>query len=116
MYKKLVIFFILIIPKLVLAQSPASQVARAKILTELDVHFIYEVKQVDEFIDRFNNDSTQLQEFMQRVNAPKLSRESMIKTLFNYSRQGGWNSSDIVAFIKQVDNKQAPILLNFLEG
>ncbi len=115
MYKKLVIFFILIIPKLVLAQSPASQVARAKILTELDVHFIYEVKQVDEFIDRFNNDSTQLQEFMQRVNAPKLSRESMIKTLFNYSRQGGWNSSDIVAFIKQVDNKQAPILLNFLD-
>ena len=115
MYKKLVIFFILIIPKLVLAQSPASPVARAKILTELDVHFIYEVKQVDEFIDRFNNDSTQLQEFMQRVNAPKLSRESMIKTLFNYSRQGGWNSSDIVAFIKQVDNKQAPILLNFLD-
>jgi len=116
MYKKLVIFFILIIPKLVYAQLPATNhVKDLKKISELDGYFIHEVKQVDEFIDRFNNDSTQLQDLLAKLNMPKLSRANMIKGLFNYSKPGGWNTNDIAAFVKQVDNKEAPIFLNFLD-
>jgi hypothetical protein len=120
MYKKILLFFILIIPKLLLAQStifdkdPLANVKGTG--TELQKHFIYHVKNLDEFIERFNNDSTsEMQLYVKKINVPKLSRETMIKWLFNQLRQNPWNTNDIKAFIKQVDNNTSPVYLNFLD-
>jgi hypothetical protein len=116
MYKKLLIFFLLLLPKLLLAQiyDPLAAVKPGSI-TDLQKHFIYNVKNLDEFIERFNNDTTsEIQLFMKKVNSPKLSREIMIKLLFNGLRPN-WNTTEIKAFIKQVDNNTSPVYLNFLD-
>ncbi len=120
MYRKVLIFFILIIPKLLLAQSPGFEKDPLAGVhgpgTELQKHFIYHVKNLDEFIERFNNDTTsEIQLYVKKMNSPKLSRASMINVLFNQLRPNPWNTNDIKAFLKQVDNNTAPVFLNFLD-
>lgn len=79
--------------------------------------FAYEVKQVDDFIDRFNGkDSTLFRLYYKKHNSEKqLTREQLIKSLFNGEGKN-WNYNDINAFISTVNNKDKPQFLNFFDN
>ncbi|MFT3701382.1 MAG: hypothetical protein QM802_03390 [Agriterribacter sp.] len=77
-------------------------------------HFIYEIKQVDEFFERFNDDKDS---FIRKVYASykkkyNIKREDLVKTLFNYETNS-WNPVIIDSFISYITNKEHPKLLNF---
>src|SRR6195952_2505907 len=76
---------------------------------ELTTQFVWEVKQIDEFIERFNNsDTTLLKQYYQKHDSTKvLTRERLIKSLFNTQKKD-WNFAEITSFIKQADNKANP--------
>ena len=99
------LFLLAICPKYVMAQGSEK---------EYGVYFAWEVKQVDEFIERFNNDkSAFINEYLKKNNsAPRLTRERMIKSLFN-AKGSDWNYQQITDFIKQVNNASSPQYLDF---
>ncbi len=77
-------------------------------------HFVYEVKQIDEFFERFNDDSNS---FIRKQYASyhikyNLSREQLIKSLFNYENRS-WDSTLINQFVHTVINVAPPLLLDF---
>ncbi|RZK14573.1 MAG: hypothetical protein EOO56_24645 [Hymenobacter sp.] len=84
---------------------------------EFGVAFAWEVKQVDEFIERFNNDeSSFIQTYLKKkAAAGPPTREKMLKSLFN-AKGTNWNYGEITAFIKQVSRADHPQYLNFDEA
>lgn len=77
-------------------------------------HFIYEVKQIDEFFERFNDDKDS---FIRKVYASykkkfTVSREDLVKGLFNYETNS-WSPVIIDSFITSVTNSNHPCFLNF---
>jgi hypothetical protein len=110
MFKKLlifIIFLVLFVPKLSVAQGAA--------IKELDDKFAWEVKQIDEFIERFDAaDSTLIQEYNIKNKMAPLTRTNLIKSLFNYERKD-WNFTELTAFLHQVDNRAAPVMLSFTD-
>ena len=77
-------------------------------------HFIYEVKEIDEFFERFNDDPAS---FIRTVYKPRhtklnLDRQRLIRSLFNYENMS-WDSSTMNKFISDVTNKKKPIYLDF---
>jgi hypothetical protein len=76
--------------------------------------FAYEVKQVDEFIDRFNGADTDFIKYYESHNpGRKLDREHLIKGLFN-TESKSWNLTEVNEFIKTVnDVNRKPMLLDF---
>lgn len=105
MLKKILFFIVILIPSSHFAQTFEK---------EFETNFVWEVKQIDEFIDRFNNvDATLINEYNKKHNASvKLTREKLIKSLFNTQRKD-WNFADITELINQVNNKENPIFLDF---
>lgn len=97
--------FALLYPGKLLAQSYEK---------EYSVAFAWEVKQVDEFIERFNNDeSSFLREYLKKKDGSlPLTREKMLKSLFN-AKGTNWNYAEITAFIKQVTSAEKPQYLDF---
>lgn len=83
---------------------------------ESDNEFAWEVKQVDEFIERFNDDDeAMIKEYNARYHAQvELNREKLLKSLFN-SANKAWNISEVKAFISEVDNKEKPLHINFYD-
>ena len=77
-------------------------------------HFVYEVKQIDEFFERFNNDSNSFirREYESYHIKFNLSREQLIKSLFNYESHS-WDSTLINAFVASAVNINKPLLLDF---
>ncbi len=78
-------------------------------------HFVYEVKQIDEFFERFNNDTGS---FIRKAYKTygvkyKLDRPKLIKSLFNYETKT-WDKALIDNFVKDVTAAQNYSLLNFL--
>ncbi|UOQ96714.1 hypothetical protein MUN81_15875 [Hymenobacter sp. 5317J-9] len=80
---------------------------------EFGVAFAWEVKQVDEFIERFNNDEFSfIREYLKKNESTSaLTRERMLKSLFN-AKGTNWNYNEITAFIKQVNNAEKPQYLD----
>ena len=81
---------------------------------EREKHFIYEVKQIDEFFERFNDDDNS---FVRQVYAKyhiryNLNRTKLIKSLFNYETKS-WNAEDIDRFVNTAVNEQHPEKLDF---
>jgi hypothetical protein len=78
-------------------------------------HFIYEVKQIDEFFERFNNDTGSFirKEYRTRHIKYTIDRPKLIKSLFNYETKT-WDPAVINNFVKEVTLTQSPINLNFL--
>jgi hypothetical protein len=79
-------------------------------------HFVYEVKQIDEFFERFNNDTGS---FIRKVYKTKhikfnIDRPKLIKSLFNYETKT-WDQALIDDFVKDATHAQNPGKLNFLE-
>ena len=77
-------------------------------------HFIYEVKQIDEFFERFNDDSNS---FVRKVYATyhiryNLNRTKLIKSLFNYETKS-WSADEIDRFVNTATNPKHPVKLDF---
>jgi hypothetical protein len=105
MTKNILIFLFLISPFCNYAQTYEK---------EFETLFAWEVKQIDEFIERFNDsESTLIKKYNEKHNSSaKLTREKIIKSLFNAS-QKDWNFQEISSFIQQVDNPEDPEYLDF---
>jgi hypothetical protein len=78
---------------------------------EYEKLYAWEVKQVDEFIERFNNDSTLIKQYTKKNDAKaQLTREKLIKSLFNAEGKN-WNFVEINSFIKTVNDPHQPLKL-----
>jgi hypothetical protein len=83
---------------------------------EYQGEFLWHVKQINEFVERFNNnDTTLLKQYYQKNEVTKLTRERLIKSLFN-AEQKDWKLDEIRSFIKYVDNKANPKFLSLYAG
>jgi len=78
-------------------------------------HFIYEVKQIDEFFERFNNDTGSFIRKVYKTHHIKYSidRPKLIKSLFNYETKS-WDQAIIENFVRDITQAQNPARLNFL--
>ncbi|MEO5682164.1 MAG: hypothetical protein ABIQ88_05950 [Chitinophagaceae bacterium] len=76
-------------------------------------HFIYEVKQIDEFFERFNNDTGSFIRKAYKTYRVKYSidRPKLVRSLFNYETNS-WETVLIDNFIKEVTQRN-PSRLNF---
>ena len=77
-------------------------------------HFVYEVKQIDEFFERFNDDSSSFirREYESYHKKFNLTREQLVRSLFNYETHN-WDSSLIDEFVQAAVNMNKPQLLDF---
>ena len=77
-------------------------------------HFIYEVKQIDEFFERFNDDSTSFIRGVYKSYHTKyrVDRSRLIKSLFNYVTKT-WDTTSINNFVLSVTDKKNPANLDF---
>ncbi len=77
-------------------------------------HFIYEVKEIDEFFERFNDDPNSFIRGVYKDHHVKfnIDRQRLIRSLFNYENRG-WDSVMINAFISDVTRKKKPVYLDF---
>lgn len=84
---------------------------------EVTANFAYQVKQIDEFIERFNNkENTLIKQYVKKKDTTaQFKREQMIKGLFNAS-DTSWKKAEILQFIGQVSNAEDPVYLNFFDA
>jgi len=80
-------------------------------------HFIYEVKEIDEFFERFNDDPGSFIRRVYKTHHVKfnIDRRKLIKSLFNHVDKS-WDTVMINEFISEVTNKQNPVYLDFYGG
>lgn len=92
----------------------AQNLVRAQAWDEETSNFLFQVKQIDEFIERFNHrESTLLSEEMRRANPDlRVSRLQMIQSLFNQA-DPGWDPIDVRRFLRQVSDSTRPAFLGF---
>lgn len=79
-----------------------------------ETEFAFEVKTIDEFIERFNNEkNTLIRKYLaQKFPDKNLSRTDLLRTLFNYD-DPLWNPEDALAFSGEVLNSGAERFLDF---
>ena len=77
-------------------------------------HFIYEVKQIDEFFERFNNDTSSFIRNVYHNSKTKFTvdRYRLIKSLFNYVSKT-WDSTLINNFVASITDRKSPCKLDF---
>lgn len=82
-----------------------------------EANFVTKVMQLDEFIHRFNNDtSSEIRRYYLAHHRPwNKSREQLIRSLFNYTTQN-WDSVQLDHFIRRVIDPQRPDSLGFFRG
>lgn len=82
--------------------------------TGRETDFAYEVKTIDEFIERFNNDQYTLIRKYLEANFPdrKLGRSDLIRTLFNY-QEPLWDKNTAFRFLQAVCDTTQEKFLDF---
>ncbi|MDP4213181.1 MAG: hypothetical protein Q8918_12090 [Bacteroidota bacterium] len=77
-------------------------------------NFALEVKQMDEFFERFNNDKNTLLRTYIRKKYPtvRIDRLTLLKSLFNQENKN-WNIADLNAFYRKVNDSLHPVYLDF---
>lgn len=77
-------------------------------------HFVYEVKQIDEFFERFNNDSSSFirQIYKSKKTKYNLDRKKLIKSLFNYDTKS-WEKNFIDSFVQKALLIEMPTFKNW---
>jgi hypothetical protein len=78
-------------------------------------NFAYEVKQIDEFFERFNNESTLIKDYIHN-NYDRLepSREDLLKSLFNLKSKH-LRKEVVLNFINRVNDPENPVTLSFYD-
>lgn len=97
------------------AGSSSAQVVESNSRRELN--FVFEVKQIDEFFERFNNDQNSLLASYVRLKYPQISlnRMSLLESLFNDQVQGS-GPELIREFCLQVADSTKPAYIDFYNG
>jgi hypothetical protein len=77
-------------------------------------HFIYEVKQIDEFFERFNDEKGSFIRGVYKAHHVKfnIDRQRLIRSLFNYENMSK-DSVMINKFVSDVTKKKKPIYLDY---
>jgi hypothetical protein len=77
-------------------------------------HFFYEVKQIDEFFERFNDEPGSFIRAVYKARNVqfRVSRRRLIRSLFNYENLPG-DTVMMKRFVSDVTNKNNPIYLDF---
>ncbi len=77
-------------------------------------HFVYEVKQIDEFFERFNDEKGSFIRGVYKAHHVKFNipRQRLIRSLFNYENMSK-DSVMINKFVSDVTKKKKPIYLDF---
>jgi hypothetical protein len=77
-------------------------------------NFVFEVKHLDEFFERFNNEkNTMLRKYVQqKFPGIVIDRLSLVKGLFNKANTA-WNPADLKTFSTQVTDTAHPVFLDF---
>lgn len=94
-----------------LAMSGFSQ----EIIFPYEENFEWQVKQIDEFMERFNNaDYTPIRHFLkEEYDIEEIDRSDLLKTLFNLKQ--GWNKNHVMQFLKEVTQSKVPPYLDFYD-
>ena len=80
-----------------------------------DEHFAYKVKQIDEFIERFNHtDKTLIRQYLKDRYEIDASREELVISLFDFSKRN-WNKEDIAQFLQDVVYPNEPPYISFYD-
>ena len=80
-----------------------------------DILYAYEVKQIDEFLERFNNEETAIKKYIRQTEPNAIiSRLDMIKSLINRN-DSTWNLTLINEFIGHINDQKNPVFLNFVD-
>ena len=81
-----------------------------------ELNFALEVKQIDEFIERFNyQENTLLLEYVaENYPGKDLDRVSLLRSLFNQTNVD-WDSALVEKFVKQMTNPLRPEVIDFME-
>jgi len=89
---------------------------KAQILDADEYNFAFQVKQVDEFIERFNGDtSTLLYEYRSKKFPDEtMDRELMIRTLFDNQRPK-WDMKLVHSFVEEIVDEKKPLYLSFYD-
>lgn len=76
--------------------------------------FAFEVKQIDEFIERFNDDSTSFIRNYIRTHYPevRVDRPTLVRNLVDRSKKD-WNQAELDTFFEQVLDTASPARLTF---
>ncbi len=103
----LMAWFLLTGSQIVLAQN---------ILFPYEENFAWQVKQIDEFMDRFNNaDYTPIRQYMKEQYAmEEVSRTEVLRSLFNLEKKA-WKKEDVVQFLSEVADSLPPPYLDFYD-
>ncbi|MEJ0082407.1 MAG: hypothetical protein WDM78_15980 [Puia sp.] len=80
-----------------------------------DKHFIYEVKEIDEFFERFNDAPNSFLRGVYKARHIKfnIDRQRLIRSLFNDENKS-LDSIMMNKFVSEVTKKKKPIYLDFL--
>jgi len=91
-----------------------AQVIQPSISGKQESDFAFEVKTIDEFIERFNNDQYTLirQHLETKFPGKKFTRKDLVKTLFNYE-EPLWNAQQAAAFTDMVCDTNKEKFLDF---
>ncbi|MDX1909524.1 MAG: hypothetical protein SF053_20965 [Bacteroidia bacterium] len=100
---------------LIWAVSP--MVAQPTHRQEDEIVFALEVKQLDEFFERFNQDSTTLLVRFMEEQAPgtRLDRPTLLLSLFN-EEKADWNAEHLTRFMTRVTDSLKPVRLHFYDA
>lgn len=92
-----------------------SSPAFCQVYSEHDENFAFEVKQIDEFFERFNDEETLIKEYIAKnYNSLEVNREDLLKSLFN-RKNSSIEKADVSSFIRHVDNPRRPVKLSFYD-
>ena len=86
------------------------------VLFPYEENFAWQVKQIDEFMDRFNNaDYTPIRQYVKdQYQINDVSRTDVLRSLFNLEKRD-WNKPDIVRFLNEVSDSLPPPYLDFYD-
>lgn len=81
---------------------------------EKEKHFVYQVKQIDEFFERFNNDSNSFVRQVYKSYKVKynIDRKKLIRSLFNYETKT-WSKTLIDSFVQKAVQIEMPTAKNW---
>jgi hypothetical protein len=99
---------------LILSLSFSSS-ANSQVYSMHEENFAYEVKQIDEFFERFNNEGTLIKDYIfNNYDRLELSREDLLKSLFNLKSKH-LQKEMVVCFINRINDPESPVTLNFYD-
>jgi hypothetical protein len=107
MYKLINLLLLTYLPLAAICQTPTFSEGNEE-------NYAFEVKVIDEFIERFNGSSLLLDNYVKNKKLPnKTDRFTLLRDLFDKHATQKWNLEEVKQFIKQVSDSSSPVYINF---